>query len=49
MVVQMDGTGQNFEIIEELAILTEYTNKGWRIVLNIVSWRGGEPKFDLLR
>ena len=35
-----------FEIIEEIAILSE-NPKGWRKELNLVSWNGRAPKFDL--
>lgn len=36
----------SFEIIEEVIILSE-NNKGWRKELNLVSWNGNPPKFDL--
>ena len=36
----------SYEIIEELAVLSD-NNKGWRKELNLVSWNGRPPKFDL--
>lgn len=36
----------SYEIIEEIAVLSENT-KGWRKELNLVSWNGRPPKFDL--
>ena len=36
----------SYEIIEEIAILYENA-KGWRKELNLVSWNGRPPKFDL--
>ena len=35
-----------FEIQAHLGALKEYGN-GWRKELNIVSWNGAEPKFDI--
>lgn len=35
-----------YEIIEDIAVLSE-NNKGWRKELNLVSWNGRPPKFDL--
>ncbi len=35
-----------YEIKEELGIISE-SLKGWRKELNLVSWNGGEPKYDL--
>ena len=35
-----------FEIKEEIAVLSE-SPKGWRKELNLVSWNGAEPKYDL--
>lgn len=35
-----------YEIIEEIGVLAE-TSKGWRTELNLVSWNGREPKYDL--
>ncbi|HAQ3904609.1 TPA: hypothetical protein IXP60_002039 [Enterococcus faecium] len=36
----------SYEIVKEIAILSE-NNKGWRKELNLVSWNGRPPKFDL--
>lgn len=36
----------SYEIVDEIAILSE-NNKGWRKELNLVSWNGRPPKFDL--
>ena len=36
----------SYEIVEEIAVLSEY-KKGWRKELNLVSWNGRPPKFDL--
>ncbi|MBR4543456.1 MAG: YdbC family protein [Lachnospiraceae bacterium] len=35
-----------FEIQKEIGVLSEST-KGWRKELNLVSWNGAEPKYDL--
>ena len=35
-----------FEIIKEIGILSE-SPKGWTKELNLVSWNGAEPKYDL--
>lgn len=35
-----------FEIKEEIAVLSENA-KGWRKELNLVSWNGAAPKYDL--
>ena len=34
------------EIIEQLGVLSE-SEKGWKKELNLVSWNGREPKYDL--
>lgn len=40
-------TGEfSYEIVEEIAVLSENA-KGWRKELNLVSWNGRPPKFDL--
>ncbi len=36
----------NFEIKETIGVLSEST-KGWTKELNLVSWNGARPKFDL--
>ena len=38
-----------YDIIEEIATLSEIDKKGWRIELNLVSWNGADPKFDIRR
>lgn len=35
-----------FEIKETLGVLSEST-KGWKKELNLISWNGKEPKYDL--
>ncbi|MFJ7738350.1 YdbC family protein [Lysinibacillus sp. NPDC097287] len=35
-----------YEIIETLAVLSE-SSKGWKKELNLISWNGREPKYDL--
>lgn len=35
-----------YEIIEELGVLSEST-KGWTKELNLISWNGGAPKYDI--
>lgn len=35
-----------YEIIEQLGVLSE-SEKGWKKELNLVSWNGREPKYDL--
>ncbi|RSK26607.1 hypothetical protein EJF36_06905 [Bacillus sp. HMF5848] len=35
-----------FEIVEQIAVLSE-SAKGWTKELNLVSWNGREPKYDL--
>lgn len=35
-----------FEIVKNLGVLSEST-KGWKKELNIVSWNGGRPKYDI--
>lgn len=36
----------SYEIVEEIAVLSE-NQRGWRKELNLVSWNGCPPKFDL--
>lgn len=36
----------SYEIVEEIAVLSE-TAQGWTKELNLVSWNGRPPKFDL--
>ncbi|WP_193224412.1 YdbC family protein [Bacillus sp. B1-b2] len=35
-----------FEIIENIAVLSE-SPKGWKKELNLISWNGREPKYDI--
>ena len=35
-----------FEIKEELGVLSE-GSKGWKKELNLISWNGAAPKYDL--
>jgi conserved domain protein len=35
-----------YEIKEELGVISE-GNKGWKKELNLISWNGAEPKYDL--
>jgi len=36
----------SFEIIRNVAVLSE-GSKGWKKELNLVSWNGREPKYDI--
>lgn len=35
-----------FDIVEEIGVLSENA-KGWRKELNLISWNGAKPKFDI--
>ncbi|MDR2753139.1 MAG: YdbC family protein [Oscillospiraceae bacterium] len=35
-----------YEIVEELGVLSE-TTRGWTKELNLISWNGREPKYDI--
>jgi hypothetical protein len=35
-----------FEITQELGVLSE-AKSGWKRELNLVSWNGADPKFDI--
>lgn len=35
-----------YEIIKELGVLSE-SNKGWKKELNLISWNGAAPKYDI--
>lgn len=35
-----------YEIVKEIGVLSE-SQKGWTKELNLVSWNGAEPKYDL--
>ncbi|MBQ7557514.1 MAG: hypothetical protein IJT00_05560 [Lachnospiraceae bacterium] len=36
----------SFEIREHIGVLSENT-KGWKKELNLISWNGGAPKYDI--
>lgn len=38
--------GIQYEIIETIAVISE-SPKGWTKELNLISWNGREPKYDL--
>lgn len=35
-----------YDIIKEMGILSE-NSKGWRKEINLISWNGGTPKYDI--
>ena len=35
-----------FDIVEEIGVLSENA-KGWKKELNIISWNGAAPKYDI--
>ena len=35
-----------YEIIQTLGILSE-NSRGWKKELNLISWNGGKPKYDI--
>ena len=35
-----------YEIIKELGVISE-GSRGWRKELNLISWNGGTPKYDI--
>ena len=35
-----------YEIVEEIGVISE-NEKGWKKELNLISWNGGEPKYDI--
>ena len=44
----MAQTGEvNFEIVKSLAVLSENEKSKWTKELNLVSWNGRDPKYDL--
>lgn len=36
----------SFEILENIGVLSE-SAKGWTKELNLISWNGGSPKYDI--
>ena len=41
-----DNAQITFEIVEKIGVITEYPT-GWTREINIVSWNGNEPKYDI--
>ena len=35
-----------YEIIKEIGVISESEN-GWSKQINLISWNGGEPKYDI--
>ncbi|MCQ2488518.1 MAG: PC4/YdbC family ssDNA-binding protein [Clostridia bacterium] len=35
-----------YEIVEEVGVFSE-NNKGWTREVNLISWNGGNPKYDI--
>lgn len=35
-----------YDIVEEIGVLSENA-KGWRKELNLISWNGAKPKYDI--
>ena len=35
-----------YEITQELGVLSE-SKSGWKRELNLISWKGADPKFDI--
>ena len=35
-----------YDIIEEIGVLSE-NDKGWKKELNLISWNGAKPKYDI--
>ena len=35
-----------YEIVEEFGVFSE-NNKGWTREVNLISWNGGAPKYDI--
>ncbi|MDO5292867.1 MAG: YdbC family protein [bacterium] len=35
-----------YDIVEELGVLSE-NSKGWRKEINLISWNGAAPKYDI--
>ena len=36
----------NYDIVKEFGVLSENA-KGWRKEVNLISWNGGAPKYDI--
>ena len=41
-----DNAQITFEIVEKIGVITEYST-GWNREINLVSWNGNEPKYDI--
>lgn len=39
-------TDIKYDIVEEIGVLSENT-KGWRKEINLISWNGAAPKYDI--
>jgi len=35
-----------YEIVEKISVLSE-SSKGWKKELNLISWNGREPRYDI--
>ncbi|MGB8450805.1 MAG: PC4/YdbC family ssDNA-binding protein [Anaerocolumna sp.] len=35
-----------YDIVKEIGVLSENA-KGWKKELNLISWNGGDPKYDI--
>lgn len=44
--MRSDTKDYGWEIIKELGVLSE-TKSGWRRELNLVSWDGNKPQYDI--
>ncbi len=42
-----NNSNVTFEIKRHCGVIEENANSGWRREVNIVSWNGGTPKFDI--
>ena len=46
MPTNYDDRPVSFEILEEIGVLSTYST-GWAKELNLVSWNGGQPRYDI--
>lgn len=44
--MQIEMTEFTYEILQEIGVLSE-SQKGWRKELNLISWNGAAPKYDI--
>ncbi len=42
-----NNSNVTFEIKRHCGVIDENPKSGWKRELNVVSWNGGEPKFDI--